>query len=161
MADARVLHRLVFAFIIAGLALSLYATAESQNPSLQGGCTLNAFFSCAAVQQSGFTTLGPVPDWAFGVGGFSMLLVLDVLLVRTYESRWLQAVLSVAALGLVVAAVLAYIELAIIHALCPVCLGTYIADLGALLGALLLFRMRRAAATPPEEAPSAGGVGGH
>ncbi len=157
MADARVLHRLLLAFVVAGLALSLYATAESLDPALQSSCTVNAFLSCAAVQQSGLTTLGPVPDWALGVGGFSMLLVLDVLLIRTYETHWLLAVLAVGALGLAIAAVLAYIELAVIHALCPVCLGTYVADAGALLTAVGLLHLRRHPArsltdeSPPEE----------
>ncbi|HYM40357.1 MAG TPA: vitamin K epoxide reductase family protein [Thermoplasmata archaeon] len=160
MADARVLHRLVLAFILAGLALSLYATAESLNPALQGSCTVNAFLSCAAVQQSGLTTLGPVPDWALGTGGFALLLALDVLLIRTYESRWLLAVLFVAALGLGVAVVLGYIELALIHALCPVCLGTYVADLGAFSGALALLRLRRAATKSPGETASLGDAEG-
>jgi uncharacterized membrane protein len=160
MADARVLHRLVLAFIVAGLALSLYAMAESLNPSLQRSCTVNVFLSCSAVQQSGLTSLGPVPDWAFGVGGFTLLLALDALLVRTYESRWLLAVLLVAGLGLGFVAVLGYVELVLIHALCPVCLGTYVADLGAFLGALALLRLRRAEARLPGEAASAGGLEG-
>ncbi len=143
MADARVLHRLLFAFVVAGLALSLYATAETLDPALQSSCTVNAFLSCAAVQQSGLTSLGPVPDWAIGVGGFVLLLALDVILLRTYERRWLLAVLAVSAAGLVVAAVLAYIELALIHALCPVCLGTYVADLGVFLVAIGILRLRR------------------
>ncbi len=157
MADARVLHRLLLAFVVAGLALSLYATAESLDPTLQSSCTVNAFLSCAAVQQSGLTTLGPVPDWALGVGGFSLLLVIDVFLIRTYEARWLLAVLVVTALGLAIAAVLAYIELAVIHALCPVCLGTYVADLGAFLIAVVLLLLRRHPArsltdeSPPEK----------
>ncbi len=161
MADARVLHRLVLACILAGLALSLYATAESLVPALQSTCTVNAFLSCAAVQQSGLTTLGPIPYWAFGVGGFSLLLVLDVFLIRTYETRWLFAVLGVATLGLGVAAVLAYIEVDRIHALCPVCLGTYLADLGAFLAALALLHIKRATtpvlasadSTPKSEVP--------
>lgn len=156
MADARVLHRLVFAFIVAGLALSLYATAESLDPALQSICTVNAFLSCAAVQRSGLTTLGPVPDWAVGVGGFSLLLLLDVLLIRSYEARWLRAVLVVAALGLVLAAVLTYIELVLIHALCPVCFGTYVADLGVLLGAVALVRVRRGAGTRSGESAVSG-----
>jgi uncharacterized membrane protein len=144
MADARVLHRLVFVFVVAGLALSLYATAESLDPALQSSCTVNAFLSCAAVQRSGLTSLGPIPDWSIGVGGFLILLILDVALLRTYDGRWLLAVLFFAGIGLVVAAVLAYIELALIHALCLVCLGTYIADLGVLLVAWKLWRMHRA-----------------
>ncbi len=147
------LHRLVFAFIVAGLALSLYATAESIDPSLQSSCTVNAFLSCAAVQQSGLTTLGPIPDWALGVGGFSLLLVLDCFLLRTYETRWLYALLAVATVGLAIAAVLAYIELALIRALCPVCLVTYVADLGALVTALGILRVRRHATASSVDDP--------
>lgn len=153
MADARVLHRLLFAFILAGLGLSLYATAEALVPSLQSTCTVNAFLSCEAVQQSGLTSLGPVPDWAVGVGGFVVLLLLDVLLLRSYEGRWLVAVLVVAAAGLGVAVVLAYIELALIHALCLVCLGTYLADAGAFVTGLWIFRVRKGAAAASVAVP--------
>lgn len=145
MADARVLHRLLFAFILVGLGLSLYATAESLVPSLQSTCTVNAFLSCEAVQQSGLTSLGPIPDWAIGVGGFVLLLVLDLFLLRSYEARWLLAVVGLAAVGLGVTAVLAYIELALIHALCLVCLGTYLADGGAFVTGLGILRVRRGA----------------
>ena len=145
MADARVLHRLLFAFLVAGLALSLYATAESLIPSLQSTCTVSPFLSCQAVQESGLTSLGPFPDWVIGLGGFALLLALDLLLLRTYERRWLLAIVVVALAGVGVAAVLLYIELALIHALCLVCFGTYVADLGALLTAVWILRVRRGA----------------
>ncbi len=105
---------------VAGLVLSLCAIAESLDPSPQSSCTVNAFVSCAAVHQSGWTTLGPIPDWALRVGGFSLLLVLDVFLIRTYETHWLLAVLVVATVGLAIAAVHSYVELATIRALCTV-----------------------------------------
>ena len=141
--DARTLHRLLFLFVLAGLGLSVYAAFEVTDPALQHGCTVNGFFSCAAVTASGRTSIGPFPDWAIGVGGFVLLLALDLPLLRYYTPSLLLAVLLVSLAGLGVAAYLAYIEVAIIGAVCPVCLGTYIADAGVLALALALFLLRR------------------
>jgi uncharacterized membrane protein len=156
--DARVLHRLLLLSVIVGLGFSAYAAFEVLQPPLQGACTINSYLSCSAVDRSGWTTIGPVPDWAVGVGGFALMLAIDVVLIRTYDPRWLNALLAVALVGLAVAAGLAYVELAIVRALCPICLGAYLSD-GAVVGLVLQIRaIRRApvAEIPagPEDAPA-------
>jgi uncharacterized membrane protein len=145
--DARLLHRLLLVCIVVGIGFSSYAAFEVLDKGLQGTCSVNAYISCSAVDTSGHTTLGPVPDWVIGLLGFVVMLALDVPLLRTYDPRLLYGVLGLSALGLGVAGYLAYIELDIIHALCPVCLGAYLSDLAVLLVAVSLVRLRRAAAT--------------
>jgi len=150
MPDAKVLHRLLLFFILLGLAFSLYATLETLDPALQATCSVSSFVSCQAVDSSGHTFTGPVPDWLIGVGGFVLLLALDIPLLRTFKSSWLKAVLAVSGLGVLVAIYFGAIELTVIHALCPICLGAYLSGVGAFLVSLALFRLRRAEdAAPP------------
>ncbi|MHB8351550.1 MAG: vitamin K epoxide reductase family protein [Thermoplasmata archaeon] len=155
MVDARTLHRALFLAILVGLAFSLYASFEVLDPALQSSCSVTPYFSCRAVDESGVTHLGPLPDWSVGLGGFLLLLALDLPLLTSYDPRLLNGVVAVSAVGAVVALGLGYVELGVIRALCPVCLGAYLSDAAVLLLALALVRMRRGsipdlpAADPP------------
>jgi uncharacterized membrane protein len=143
--DARLLHRLLLLSILAGIAFSVYAAAEVLDPALQGSCSISAFFSCGAVDQSGHTTLGSIPDWSIGLGGFVLLLALDLPLLSTFDPRLLNAVLLFSGVGVAVSLYLGYVELDIIHALCPICLGAYLSNAVAFLLALTLVGIRRIA----------------
>jgi uncharacterized membrane protein len=125
---AESVHAALLLFVIAGLGLSAFATAETLMPSLQTGCSISPFLSCSAVDRSGHTTTLGVPDWAIGLGGFVVLLALEIPLYLTWRRDLLTGVVVVSGLGLVVSAYLGYVELAVIHALCPVCFSTYLAD---------------------------------
>jgi uncharacterized membrane protein len=141
---AESVHAAILLFVVAGLGLSVFATAETYFPSLQNGCSISPFLSCSKVDSSGHTTILEVPDWAIGLGGFVLLLGLDIPLYRTWRRDLLKAVVVVSALGLVVSAYLSYVELAIIQALCPVCFSTYVADALVFLLSLWLLRSSRA-----------------
>lgn len=156
MADARVLHRIVLLSLIAGLLLSIFAALEVLAPGLRSVCSVNAFFSCSAVDQSGLTSIDSVPDWLIGVAGFVLMLAIDIPLLLTFRPRLLYALLLVSVGGLLVAAYLAYVELVLIRALCPVCLGAYIADAAVVGLAASLVWMQRRAAEPQEGEATAG-----
>ncbi|HEV2449124.1 MAG TPA: vitamin K epoxide reductase family protein [Thermoplasmata archaeon] len=145
MVDARLLHRLLLVCIVVGIGFSSYAAFEVLDPTLQKSCSISPFLSCGAVDQSGHTSIGPVPDWSIGLLGFLLLLALDLPLLRTFDRRLLYGVVGFSALGLGVAGYLAYVELDIIHALCPICLGAYLSDLAVFVVALVLLRLRRSA----------------
>jgi uncharacterized membrane protein len=153
VADAALVHRALLACLVAGLAFSAYAALEAANPTLTDVCSVNGYVSCGKVLGSGHTTFPPgssFPDWAWGVGGFVAMLALDIPLLRTYDKRLLVAVFALALVGLGMAAVFGYIEVAVIGALCPVCIGAYLSDLGAVVSAGVLLRLR--AATDAEAA---------
>ena len=144
MADARVLHRLLLLCILVGVGFAAFAAFEVLDPALQSSCSVSSYFSCQAVDKSGHTTLFGVDDWKIGLGGFLGLLALDVPLLITYDARLLDGVVLLAGAGLALAVVLGSIEVFVIGAFCPVCLGAYISDAGVLAVALTLWRMRRA-----------------
>jgi uncharacterized membrane protein len=145
--DARVLHRLLLFFLVVGLIFSCYAAFEVLDPALQRSCSLNAFLSCSAVDKSGHTNFGPtpIPDYAVGIAGFVAMLAVDVPLLRSYDPRLLYALLGLTTVGLAIAVGLGLVELTIIRAFCPICLGAYLSDAGAFLVAVALVRLRRSA----------------
>ncbi|MCI4335610.1 MAG: vitamin K epoxide reductase family protein [Thermoplasmata archaeon] len=141
--DARTLHSLIPIAIVAGLILSGYAAYESTHPSAQGSCSINGFVSCSKVDNSAHTTTFGVQDYWLGVAGFLALLVVDIPLLRTYKAPWLYALLGLSTIGVGVALYLAYIELAVINALCLICTGAYLSNAAVWLASLGLVWERR------------------
>ena len=78
------------------------------------------------------------------------MLGLEIPLYRTWRRDFLTGVLVVSGLGLVAAVYLGYVELDVIHALCPVCFSTYVADTIVFLLSLWLFWSSRGAASGDE-----------
>ncbi len=161
MVSAEVLHRGTWAFLIVGLGFSLFAMFESLDTALQSVCSLNPFFSCARVDASAYSHIGPVPDWSIGVGGFIVMIVVEAMLQRTYDHRLLQLLLGLSLTAVGVTVVLAYTELFLITppVFCPVCLGSYLSNLGVLGCVLGLVRLRRGALR--EEAADSSGPSHH
>jgi len=105
-----------------GLLVSLFAAAEFYTASLRSVCSLSQFFSCATVDTSGKTSTFGIPDYAWGVGGFVVLLVVAGLAERSprdVRPAYLLAALATAAVAL--SGYFLYVQLAEIHALCVVC----------------------------------------
>ena len=147
---AESVHAALLVVLVAGLGLAVYAAVETLYPAT-GACNINSYVSCAKVATSSHTTTLGVPDWAIGIAGFLVLLALDVPLYRTWRRDLLRAVVVVAGLGLVLAAYFAYVELAVIQALCLVCFSTYAAD--GVAFALAVWLLRSSSDAPLAEGP--------
>lgn len=145
------LHALIPVALGAGLVLSIYAAYETVNPAAQSSCSFTAFFSCGKVVQSGHTTTFGVEDYWFGIVGFLALIALDVPLYRTWDRKWLKAFLALSSLGVLVALYLFAVETLQIGAICPVCLGTYLANGVALGAAVALWWSGRSDARSPSD----------
>jgi uncharacterized membrane protein len=152
---AESVHAALLLLVIAGLGLATFATLESSIPALQNSCSVSAFFSCHAVDTSGHTMIAWVPDWSIGLGGFLVLLALEIPLFRTWRRDLLTGVVAVSGLGLLVSVYLGYVELDVIHALCPICFSTYVVDgLVFLLSLWLFWTGRSKPGAAPDEDPS-------
>ena len=105
-----------------GLLVAIFAAAEFYTASLRSVCSINQFFSCATVDQSGKTTTLGIQDYLWGVGGFLALLVVAGLAERRprdVRPAYLLTLFSTGAVALSVYFI--YVQLAEIHALCVVC----------------------------------------
>jgi uncharacterized membrane protein len=141
-----------------GLVVALFSAAEFLDASLRGICSINSFFSCALVDQSGKTTTFGIQDYLWGIGGFVAILLIAGIAERWAEQPlwgYLLVLLTTAGVGL--AAYFLYVELAEIHALCLVCAVDYVFGVIAWGGAIALaLRSRRGALDdPPDDAGGA------
>ena len=146
---AETVHQLLLLGILIGLAFALYAAAESLVPALQTSCTVNSYFSCGKIDNSGHTTTLGIQDYLWGIGGYIALFIVDVPLYRTWKREWLQAITLLSGLGALLSIYFAYLELVVIQGVCPVCLGAYLSNLLVFGCAAYLMRLgsaeRRAA----------------
>ena len=89
-----------------------------------------------------------------GVGGFVRASrPRHSVVTRSWRRDLLQGVVAVSGIGLVVAVYLGYVELAVIHALCPVCFSTYLMDGVVFLLSLWLLLSGRGADANDEDDP--------
>ncbi len=151
--DARTLHALLPVAIVIGLAFSVFAAYETVYPAAESACSVNAFVSCAKVDQSGQTTTFGIQDYWIGLAGFIVLLAVDIPLFRTWKPTWLYVLFGFSTLGVVAAIYLAYVELVVIGALCLICTGAYLSNVVVFGAAVALLRQSRreraSAATEP------------
>jgi uncharacterized membrane protein len=152
------LHAILPLAIVAGLAFSLFAAAESVDPALRGICSVSAFISCTKVDQSAYTKTLGIPDFAIGIAGFVVLFALDVQVYRLGRGRWLDALTGLSALGLVLSGYWGYLELGKIDALCIICFGAYLSNLATLAIALLLRRPSSGSGRSARPAPDSEGA---
>ena len=140
---AETAHQLVLIGLIAGLAFSLFAGYETLNPAAEGVCSLNSYVSCAKIDLSGQTTTLGIADWIWGVGGFVVMLAIDIPLYRTWKSSLLDLLLVISGLGLLLSIYFAYLELVVIQGLCVICLGAYLSNVVAFVSLVYLRNLGR------------------
>ncbi|MGP8158688.1 MAG: vitamin K epoxide reductase family protein [Thermoplasmata archaeon] len=140
-----------------GLIVAIFTYLETVEASLQSLCTVNSYVSCAAVANSGRTTLFGISDPFIGIGGFVLiLLVAGVAESRRKELLWPYLLLLLTTAGVAVAIYFAYEEFAEIHALCPVCFAAWALGFVAWGGSIaLVIKVRAKARTPVPERSAA------
>jgi uncharacterized membrane protein len=99
-----------------GILLAVYLLVEQVfHPAFQP-CNISSSVNCTAII-SGIVskTLG-IPTPLYGLMGYVVILLASIF-------RWKKILLATATFGLVFLLRIAYIELALLHVICPVCIG--------------------------------------
>ena len=142
----------VFVFLAAiGLVIAIYhgydeftAYAGAGSNACDVFTQLNPFLSCTTVFASGYATLPPhdpsgLPLYVLGLVWFPLMLALGVWYGKEGGLNG-EVMVPVLKVGNLFTLYLWYLELGVIHALCPICLGMYLENYaltGLALGALL------------------------
>jgi uncharacterized membrane protein len=137
--ETRSIRTLIYLAAGIGVILSIFSGLELVYTSLSQICSFNAFFSCATVAHSGYTTFLYIPDWLWGFGGFVAILAVAAGAERyPFDPRWTYALLAITTLGVGFALYFLYVELAIIGAFCLICSSSYVMGIVCWAGALAL-----------------------
>ncbi len=134
------LYRISIALAVLGIAVSVYMTVYklTENPNM---CLGNG--GCSTVNSSKYAELYGVPVAVIGIGGYLSILLLLWLERRNsfLQSNGTLVVFALALLGFLFTVYLIYVELALIHALCPFCVTSQVTM--SILFILSIFRLAR------------------
>jgi len=119
------LYRISIGLATLGILVSIYMTifklTENQNMCLGNG-------GCSVVNSSSYSEVSGIPVALIGVGGY--LVILAVLLLENrinfIKQNGTLLVFGLALIGFLFTIYLIYVELALIHALCPFCVTSQI-----------------------------------
>jgi uncharacterized membrane protein len=122
------LEKLSAAYLIvaaAGIGLAIYVAYDYLTLNFSS-CNINPFVNCGSVYQSGYTSLFGIPFYVTGLIWFPTVLAVGLLtskLGKTLVNS--EIVLPLLMLGNIFTIYLWYLELAVIHAVCPLCVSLY------------------------------------
>jgi uncharacterized membrane protein len=133
------LSRAFVALSIVGLAIAIYhgydeATAYTGPGS--NACSVfsgaSPFLSCTSVFASGYATLPPhangLPLYVLGLAWFPLMALLGARFGRREGGLNAEVMFPLLMVGNIFTLYLWYVELAVIHALCPICVGMYLVN---------------------------------
>jgi uncharacterized membrane protein len=122
------LEKLTGSYLIvaaAGIGLAIYVAIDYLTQNFNS-CNINQAFNCGGVYQSGHTSIFGIPFYVMGLAWFPAIFAIGLLTSRfgkkPVNSEILLPVLMV---GNIFTAYLWYLELAIIHIVCPLCVSLY------------------------------------
>ncbi|MFA5810283.1 MAG: vitamin K epoxide reductase family protein [Thermoleophilia bacterium] len=108
---------------LAGIADSGYALKQHYAPPDISSCDVNETISCTAVNQSSYSEVFGLPVAGIGIAGYvTMGLLAGAALSRKSSASVILKLLAAMALAaLAVSLYLTFIELFVLHAVCPLC----------------------------------------
>jgi uncharacterized membrane protein len=128
------------ALALLGLIITLYITYEYLTVNFTG-CNVSQYFSCGGVYRSGHTTFFGIPLYALGLFWFSLLLALGLYTTgATRHPLNAELYLPILLLGDIFTIYLWYEQIAVIGAICPLCVSTYIVNYAMTVVALISLR---------------------
>ncbi len=134
------LYRSSLALAVLGVLVSIYMTIYklTENPNM---CLGNG--GCSVVNSSRYAEISGIPVAVIGIGGYLTILLLLVLEPRIpfLTANGTMIVFGLALFGFLFTVYLIYVELALIHALCPFCVTSQITM--TILFALSVIRLVR------------------
>jgi uncharacterized membrane protein len=109
----------------AGIGLAIYVADEYLSQNFNS-CNINQFLSCGGVYQSGYTSLLGIPFYLMGLMWFPAVFTIGLVTGRFGKKPVnTEILLPVLMVGNIFTAYLWYLELAVIHIICPLCVSLY------------------------------------
>jgi uncharacterized membrane protein len=120
------------ALVMAGLGLidSIYLSWAKLTP---GSVICSDSGSCDAVQNSPYSEIGGIPIALIGAFSYALIIAILAFEERIQGDLPLLAVFGLGLVGVIYSAYLTYLEIAVIHAICPYCVASAVLITGVLL----------------------------
>ena len=135
-----------------GFTLSAWALQLHYDTRVSTFCNFNDFFSCETVNKSAYASIAGVPVAAIGLVGYLLLGALAAIgyCHREQAPGLIRPLLILSGGALLFSLYLTYLEFFVLHALCPLCLGSQLMILGIFILSLLLHKNRKRERKKPD-----------
>ena len=126
------LNRAFIVLAATGIAVAIYhAYDEISSYNAPGShiCNINTWLSCISVFNSGYNNFPPqggLPMWVYGIIWFPLMVGLGLWFARKRGGINGIVMLPILMVGNFFTFYLWYLELGVIHAICPVCVSLYV-----------------------------------
>lgn len=139
-----VLEKLTAAYLVvaaAGIGLAIYVAIDYLTQNFTS-CNINQVFNCGGVYQSGHTSLFGIPFYVMGLAWFPAIFAIGLLTSRSGKRAVnTEILLPILMVGNIFTTYLWYLELAVIHIICPLCVSLYVVNYSLTIIVLIpLFR---------------------
>ena len=120
------LYTASIALVIVGLAVSIYMTIYKVSGN-DGMCLGSG--DCSTVNASRFSEVNGIPVAVFGIVGYAAILFVHVFENRNafFQKNGTLLIFGMSLTGFLFTLWLVYVELAVIHAICPFCVTSQVA----------------------------------
>jgi len=123
----------IIVLILAGLGVATYLTFLHYTSGSAACGVMETFSKCDVVLQSRYAEIFGVPVALFGVIFYATLLFVLIKIVYKKDKLFIDLMFTLEVFGVIFSILLTYIQLLVIHALCPYCLSS------AIITAILFF----------------------
>ncbi|HZD12491.1 MAG TPA: vitamin K epoxide reductase family protein [Candidatus Binatus sp.] len=111
-----------------GIGVASYTAYEYVTQDF-ASCSISQQFSCAGVFQSGVTSIFGIQFYVLGLAWSTLLFALGILTTRIAQTSLnIEVLLPLLMIGNIFTVYLWYLELAVIHVICPLCVANYVVN---------------------------------
>ena len=145
MRNRKTLDYITIFFSLLGIAAMLYLLLSfTLNIIAQNSCDIiSSVINCSKVVTSNYSTLFGIDWYYYGIGFFSIILILSVLRLfnknKKQNKRFAQAIFGLSIFGAGIACYLIYVEIFLVHHICILCTTGHVAIFGLLITSILRF----------------------
>lgn len=145
MKNRKTLDYIIIFFSLLGLAAMIYLLLTfTFNLISHNSCDIiSSVISCSKVVTSNYSTLFGIYWYYYGIGFFSIILILSVLRLFNKNKKqnkiFAQTIFGLSIFGAGVACYLIYVEIFLVHHICILCTTGHIAIFGLLITSILRF----------------------
>lgn len=145
MRNRKTLDYITIFFSLLGLAAMLYLLLSfTLNLISKNSCDIiSSVVNCSKVVTSNYSTLFGIDWYYYGIGFFSLILLLSVLRLLNKNKKqnkiFAQTIFALSIFGAGIACYLIYVEIFLVHHICILCTTGHIAIFGMLITSIFRF----------------------
>ncbi len=133
-------YKIIAPLAVFGMLLAIYLFYEYLAPVHKSLCYVNSLINCEASTKGPLANTLGIPTALYGLAGYTVILIAAL-------KKWPKLLFATATFGLLFCLRITYLEIFVIKAICPVCIGCQLDMIALFIFGFLLLRQPKPAAS--------------